>query len=212
MFLLSLLSNYVARLWQKTIFYDHPDILWRVFRVQNIQDTIYNSYSLIRYKRNIFGLLDQCGYFLFTFYEKSVTYVKVLRVGQHFTCIVCNCFIRYLIWNILEEQTVNLACFLLCFIVNTGHYHLLLWWHQLVFMVRSSVFSCHQSWNTSPSPVFIAPFFSYPQKIRLSRVVQAGKVCSKVPLWWSGMQKRQLDPFILQKYEVVIVLLQLSTV
>ena len=82
---------------------------------------------------------------------------------------------------------------------------------SLYGMVRSSVFSCHQSWNTSPSPVFIAPFFSYPQKIRLSRVVQAGKVCSKVPLWWSGMQKRQLDPFILQKYEVVIVLLQLST-
>ena len=38
----------------------------------------------------------------------SVTYVKVLRVGQHFTCIVCNCFIRYLIWNILEEQTVDI--------------------------------------------------------------------------------------------------------
>ena len=130
--------------------------------------------------------------------------VKILQVLPDFASLD-------LFWNVLEEQTVNLACFLLCFIVITGHYHLLLWWHQLVFMVRSSVFSCHQSWNTSPSPVFIAPFFSYPQKIRLSRVVQAGKVCSKVPLWWSGMQKRQLDPFILQKYEVVIVLLQLST-
>ena len=211
MFLLSLLSNYVARLWQKTIFYDHPDILWRVFRVQNIQDTIYNSYSLIRYKRNIFGLLDQCAYFLFTFYEKSVTYVKVLRVSQDFKVLPDFASLDPFLERFGRTDCEYLACFLLCFIVITGHYHLLLWWHQLVFMVRSSVFSCHQSWNTSPSPVFIAPFFSYPQKIRLSRVVQAGKVCSKVPLWWSGMQKRQLDPFILQKYEVVIVLLQLST-
>ena len=79
-FLLSLLSNYVARLWQKTIFYDHPDILWRVFRVQKIQDTIYNSYSLIRYKGNISGLHT---WPIMTFqyaFLSNLSIVKVLRV------------------------------------------------------------------------------------------------------------------------------------
>ena len=80
---------------------------------------------------------------------KSVTYVKVLRVSQDFTCITWNCFIRSFFWEDFGRTDCEyLACFLLCFIVITGHYHLLLWWHQLVFMVRSSVFSCHQSWKS----------------------------------------------------------------
>ena len=62
--------------------------------------------------------------------------------------------------------------------------------------------------NSSPSPVFIAPFFPTHKKLGSLGLFKQAKSAVKYLYGGGSMQKqRQLDPFILQKYEVVIVLL-----